>query len=128
MRRKPPANSKRKVWRTPAVVRDWQQGETPQPTGENSADVSGLIEEIFSRFQLSEGIEEGNIRQSWRKVAGEFVAAQTEVVSLKRGVLLLRVLQPAMRFHLDQSRGELLFKVQKELGKSAVREIRLISG
>lgn len=128
MRQKPPKRSPRKVWRTPDVVRDWQQGETPLPTSENAADVGGLIDEIFSRLKLVDGIEEGNIRQSWQKVAGSFVAAQTEVVSLKRGTLLLRVLQPAMRFHLDQSRGDLLAKVQRELGKDSVREIRLISG
>lgn len=128
MRPRSPKKSQRKVWRTPSVVRDWQQGETPLPTAQNEAHVGGLIEEIFSRMNLSGAIEEGNIRESWHKVAGSFVAAQTEVVSLKRGILLLRVLQPAMRFHLDQSRSELLFKVQKELGKDAVREIRLISG
>ena len=82
----------------------------------------------LGQLKIADGVEEGRIREGWKAVAGDFVAAQTEVISLKRGVLILRVLQPAMRFHLEQSRGELLRKVQKELGKEAVREVRLITG
>lgn len=119
---------KRRHHFTKAVVRDWQGGDTPMPTEENCSRAGDWIEGILGSLKISEGVEEGRIRQSWKKVAGDFIAAQTEVVSLKRGVLVLRVLQPAMRFHLDQSRSELLRKVQAELGKEAVREVRLISG
>lgn len=110
------------------MVRDWQQGDTPMPTEENSEKAAAFVSEILAGLRISEGVEESRIRDSWKVVAGDFVAAHTEVVSLKRGVLLLRVLQPAMRFHLDQSRGDLLRKVQQELGKTVVRDIRLISG
>ncbi|MDQ8190182.1 DUF721 domain-containing protein [Roseibacillus persicicus] len=119
---------KRKAHFTKRVVRDWQGGDTPMPTEENCSKAGDWVESILGSLKISDGLEEGRIRQSWKKVAGDFVAAQTEVVSLKRGVLVLRVLQPAMRFHLDQSRGDLLRKVQAELGKKAVREVRLISG
>ncbi|GHC65971.1 DUF721 domain-containing protein [Roseibacillus persicicus] len=119
---------KRKAHFTKRVVRDWQGGDTPMPTEENCSKAGDWVESILGSLKISDGLEEGRIRQSWKKVAGDFVAAQTEVISLKRGVLVLRVLQPAMRFHLDQSRGDLLRKVQAELGKKAVREVRLISG
>lgn len=115
------------VRKTPQVMRDWQQGENPLPTGLNASKASDWVEAILSGLNLSEGLEESRIRDGWRVVAGDFVASQTEVVSLKRKVLVLRVLQPAMRFHLEQSRGELLRKVQQELGKESVREVRLVT-
>jgi predicted nucleic acid-binding Zn ribbon protein len=121
-------NRQRNQWVTPRAIRDWQQGETPLPTGLNSAHASDFLDNILSQLRLADGVEEGKLRESWRKVAGSFVAGQTEVVSLKHGVLMLRVLQPAMRFHLEQSRGELLRQVQAEVGKKNVREIRLTTG
>lgn len=124
--RKP--RDKRKPHFTKPVMRDWQGGDTPMPTEENCSKAADWVGNILAGLKISDGVDEGRIRQGWKKVAGEFVAAQTEVVSFKRGVLVLRVLQPAMRFHLEQSRGELLRKVQAELGKDAVREVRLITG
>ena len=124
--RKP--RDKRKVHRTRPVIRDWQGGDIPMPLEKNSSKAGDWVEGILSSLKLSDGLEEGRIRDGWKAVAGDFVAAQTEVLSLKRGVLLLRVLQPAMRFHLEQSRGELLRKVRAELGEKAVREVRLVSG
>lgn len=98
------------------------------PTEKNCTKAADWVSNILGSLKIADGVEEGRIREGWKAVAGDFVAAQTEVISLKRGVLVLRVLQPAMRFHLEQSRGELLRKVQKELGKEAVREVRLITG
>ena len=98
------------------------------PTEKNCSKAADWVGAVLGGLKIADGVEEGRIREGWKTVAGDFVAAQTEVISLKRGVLILRVMQPAMRFHLEQSRGELLRKVQKELGKDAVREIRLITG
>ncbi len=122
------AREKRRAHYTRSVVRDWQGGETPMPTEKNCSKAADWVSDILAGFKMAEGVEEGQIRESWKKVAGDFVSTQTEVISLKRGVLLLRVIQPAMRFHLEQSRGQLLGKVQRELGREVVREIRLISG
>jgi hypothetical protein len=122
------ARDKRKAHFTRPVLRDWQGGDTPMPTEKNCSKAADWVSSILAGLKVADGVEEGKIREGWKKVVGDFVANQTEVISLKRGVLVLRVLQPAMRFHLEQSRGELLRKVQRELGKEAVREVRLITG
>lgn len=122
------ARQQRRTHFTPKVVYDWQGGATPMPTEKNCSKAGDWVDSILSSLKIADGIEEGRIREGWKAVAGEFVAGQTEVVSLKRGVLVLRVLQPTMRFHLEQSRGSLLQNVRRELGPSAVREIRLITG
>lgn len=83
---------------------------------------------ILEGLQLEEGIEESRLRGAWREVAGEFVAGQTEPVSLQKGVLTLKVLQPSMRFHLEQSRGQILANLQQALGRKKVREVRLTIG
>ncbi len=87
-----------------------------------------LLGGILEDLRLREGIEESRIRDAWTEVAGEFVARQTEPVSLHQGVLTLRVLQPAMRFHLEQSRGQLLKRLKTHLGPKIVSDVRLVLG
>ncbi|MEM9079314.1 MAG: DUF721 domain-containing protein [Verrucomicrobiota bacterium] len=94
----------------------------------NSTRAGDWVQGVLDRAKLSDGVEEGTLRESWGKIAGSFVSEQTEVLSLKRGVLVLRVLQPAMRFHLEQSRGLLLQRLQEDLGAEVVREVRMVSG
>lgn len=122
------SQQRRRAHYTPKAVQDWQGGHTPMPSDLNCSKAADWVEKVLAGIKVSDGVEESRIREGWKAVAGEFVAAQTEVISLKRGILILRVLQPAMRFHLEQSRGELLQKVRRELGAKAVREVKLITG
>ena len=96
--------------------------------GQNVSKLGDLLAGILGKLQLAEGIDEGRLRTAWREVAGEFVAGQTEPVSLRKGVLTLRVLQPSMRFHLEQSRAQILARLQQALGRKKVREVRLTIG
>jgi len=74
------------------------------------------------------GLEEERVKEAWSSLAGELVAKQTEPVSLRKGCLTLKVLQPAMRYHLEQLKPGLLRKLQNELGKSNVTSLRLTIG
>jgi len=87
-----------------------------------------LLGGILKDLRLTEGVEESRLREAWSEVAGEFVGRQTEPVSLRHGVLTLRVIQPSMRFHLEQIRNELLHRLKQKLGAQTVRDVRLILG
>jgi hypothetical protein len=110
------------------VLAQWRGIGPPLDPNENVSRAGDLLSEIFAKLRLEEGIEESQLRGAWREVAGEFVAAQTEPVSLQKGVLTLKVLQPSMRFHLEQSRGQILQNLQQALGKGKVRDVRLTIG
>lgn len=105
----------------------WGAGERLDPEKNISA-AGDWLEEIMAKLRLEDGIEESKLRGAWKEVAGEFVAGQTEPVSLHKGVLTLKVLQPSMKFHLEQSRGEILSRLQQSLGRKKIREIRLTIG
>jgi hypothetical protein len=105
----------------------WGAGARSDPD-KNITPAGDLMAGILSKLRLQDGIEESRLRSAWKEVAGEFVAGQTEPVSFSKGVLTLKVLQPSMRFHLDQSRGEILANLQKVLGRKKLREIRLTIG
>lgn len=109
------------------LVQLWGAGPRIDPD-KNVVAASELLGGILAKLRLEDGIEESRLRSAWKEVAGDFVAGQTEPVSFQKGVLTLKVLQPSMRFHLEQSRGELLARLKQALGKGKIREIRLTIG
>jgi hypothetical protein len=120
-------NSSRDSIRSRLLEQWWGAGERIDPE-KNVTAAGDLLTEILAKLRLEDGIEESRLRSVWKEVAGEFVAGQTEPVSFRKGVLTLKVLQPSMRFHLEQSRGEILSRLQQSLGKNKIREIRLTIG
>ena len=86
------------------------------------------VESILEAIGVKGGLEEERVKETWRSLVGEVVASQTEPVSLRKGCLTLQVLQPSMRYHLEQLKGELLRKLQRELGEEQVKSVRLVIG
>ncbi len=95
---------------------------------ENVHLVSEYIDAIVAQAGLLDGIEEESLRSAWKDLVGDYIAKCSDPVSLKRGLLTIRVTQPAMRFHLEQMRGSLLAKVQRSLGKDKIQTIRFSMG
>ncbi len=110
------------------VLRDFRGAGEPLDLDRNMSTPADLLGGILKNLRLTEGIEESRLRSAWLEVAGEFVARQTEPVSLYQGVLTLRVLQPSMRFHLEQTRTQLLRRLKQQLGSRKVRDVRLVVG
>lgn len=110
------------------ILRDWRGADEPLDLDRNVTKAADVLGEILSKLSLQEGIDEGQLREAWSKAAGEFIAGQTAPISLRDGVLTLKVLQPAMRFHLEQSRSEMLHRLQQFLGRDKIRTVRLTIG
>lgn len=86
-----------------------------------------LVARVIEAAGAAEGIEEQRLKEAWRQLAGDAVAAHCEPVALRRGVVELRALQPAMRFHLEQMKPVLLERLRRELG-DRVRGVRFLLG
>ena len=111
-----------------AVLRDWLGGEEPARLDERLHLPKEFLAAILRQAGATEGIDEERLREMWKDVAGDFVARHATPVSLKGGCLTLHVLQPAMRFHLEQMRVVLLKKVQDAAGATVVKSIRFAVG
>lgn len=110
------------------VLREFRGAGEPLDLQKNVSRAGDLLGSILQNLKLHEGIEESRLRGAWREVAGSFVANQTEPLGLRHGTLTLRVLQPSMRFHLEQSRAQLLRRLKERLGPNTVREVKLVIG
>lgn len=111
-----------------AVLRDWRGGDDPAHPDERLHLPKDFLAAILRQAGATEGIDEERLREMWKEVAGDFIARHATPVSLKGGCLTLHVLQPAMRFHLEQSRAELLRKIQQAAGPGVVKMIRFSVG
>lgn len=99
----------------------------PKPM-RNIAPASDFLDDIIKEIGAKEGVEHQQLLDSWREIAGDYIAEHVEPASLKHGVLVLRLLQPSMRFHLEQLKPKLLKNLQAELGKKIIRQVRFSIG
>lgn len=110
------------------VLSEWRGMDAPIDLGAGIHHPSEQIPSILKRFGIQEGLDEEQVKNAWRMLAGEFIATHSQPHSVKNGELLLHCTQPAMRFHLDQMKPMLLTRLQSELGSEKIRSIRFMHG
>jgi predicted nucleic acid-binding Zn ribbon protein len=88
-----------------------------------------LLPKLMQRLGLSERLHEREVIEAWHQIVGDFIAAHSAPMSLRDGVLFVRVLQPALHYELEQiSKAEILRKLKRRFGTKLIREIRFRVG
>jgi len=91
-------------------------------------DVKPLGDLIKEFYELHKGhgyIDEVKVINSWKQVVGPFIAAHTIDLSIKNGVLFVRVDSDALRNELSYSKSLLMKSLNEQAGKEIVKEIVL---
>ena len=110
------------------IVGQWVGASRPLNLEKNISEAGAHIEAILESIGVQGGLDEERVKEAWSLLAGNLIAKQTDPVSLRKGCLTLKVLQPAMRYHLEQLKQGLLHKLQSELGAENVTSLRLTIG
>ncbi len=105
------------------ILTEWRGGLDPPHPERNIHQPGEYLEGLLKAIGLSEGIDEQRLKDVWSLVAGPFVSQHTVPESIRGGVLVLRVLQPAMKFHLQQMSAKLLENLRRELGEGIVKQV-----
>jgi len=105
------------------LLTEWRGGIDPPHPARNIHQPGEFLDDLLKIVGLSDGVDEQRLKDAWGTVAGEFVSKHTVPESIRGGVLVLRVVQPAMKFHLQQMSGKLLANLHRELGKDTVKKI-----
>jgi predicted nucleic acid-binding Zn ribbon protein len=78
---------------------------------------------------LSERLRESEVIDAWKQIVGDFIAAHSAPISLRAGMLSVRVLQPSLHYQFEQiSKAEILRKLKQRFGTKIIREIRFRVG
>lgn len=102
------------------LLAGWRGGPEALDLSANIRTPDDLLEAILKSAGIGEGIGEEEIRELWRELAGDFISRHAEPFSVRNGNLILRVTQPAMRFHLEQMKPLLLRRIRERLGDRIV--------
>ena len=84
-----------------------------------------LIKEFYEQRRGSGYLDEVKVINSWPQVVGPFIASHTIDLSIKNGVLFVRVDSDALRSELSYSTSLLLKNLNEMVGKEMVKEIVL---
>ena len=83
----------------------------------------------MQKLGLKERLRETEVIEAWSSIVGEFIAAHSAPVSLREGVLYIRVLQPSLHYELEQiAKAEVLRKLKQRFGSKTIRDLRFRLG
>lgn len=115
-------------WIREELLQEWRGAEEPADLNAGIHLAEKFVTAILRAAGAEDGLHEDQVRATWKELAGDFIAAHTEPVSVKSGNLVLRVTQPALRFQLEQMKPMLLKRIRIQLGEDKVKSIKFTLG
>ena len=110
------------------ILKEWRGCDEATDLGSGIHQADEFISSILRAAGAQDGLQEDQVRSTWKELAGEFISQHTEPVSVKNGHLVLRVNQPTMKFHLEQMKPMLLKRIQAQLGKHQIKSVKFTIG
>ncbi len=112
-----------------AVLAEWRGLPDRQRRPDRWHSPGDLLPTLMQKLGLKERLHETEVIDAWAHMVGSFIAAHSAPVSLREGVLHVRVLQPALHYQLEQiSKAEILRKLKQRFGGKVVRDVRFRVG
>ena len=83
----------------------------------------------MAQLGLRERLHEAEVLDAWSQVVGDFIATHSAPVTLRAGILSIRVLQPALHYELETlSKADILRKLKQRFGAKVIRDVRFRVG
>jgi predicted nucleic acid-binding Zn ribbon protein len=112
-----------------AVVAEWRGLPANKTRPDRWQAPGDLLPKLMQQLGLSERLRESEVIDAWKAIVGEFIATHSCPVSLRAGVLSVRVLQPALHYQFEQiSKTEILRKLKQRFGTKIIRDVRFRVG
>ena len=112
-----------------AVIAEWRGLPVKKVRPDRWQAPGDLLPRLMQQLGLHERLKESEVIDAWKQIVGDFIAAHSTPVSLRAGVLFVRVLQPSLHYQFEQvSKAEILRKLKQRFGTKIIREIRFRVG
>jgi hypothetical protein len=110
-----------------AQLRGYWEPEEVEGYSKNAA---GVVSDALNGLQagLGKRFAEEEMLHAWSEIVGEFIAQHSRPIRIERKVLYIQVLQSAIHYSLERSKGDILEKMQTRFGRAAIRELRFRIG
>ena len=112
-----------------AVIAEWRGLPEKKPRPDRWQAPADILPKLMQQLGLSERLHETQVFDAWKTIVGDFIAAHSAPVSLREGVLYIRVLQPALHYQFETiSKAEILRKLKQRFGGRIIRNVRFRLG
>ncbi len=85
-----------------------------------------LLDKLLGRFADDDLNLLEKLRNSWKELLGENLAAEVSPVDLKDGVLILEVNNPAWMYVFERQHKPKIKKILLEAGNGAIGDLRFV--
>ena len=85
--------------------------------------IGELLDGLFKSPNIAAKIVEGSLPETWRRVVGPVVAAETRQVRFVRGTLYVHVTSSVIRAELMRQREALMAALNREAGMAIVKSV-----
>ncbi len=86
------------------------------------------MEGIIKQYGLAERVRLEEVLEAWRGIVGDFLFQHTRPDSVVRGVLVVRLLQPAVHHALTMEKPRILARLRERLGQAGIKDLRFKHG
>ena len=93
------------------------------PTSNQPQSLGSVLSELVDRYGYRERFDAARAVEAWPEVAGETIAAVTEQVWMRHGVLHVKVRSAAWRHQLLFQRAAWRDRMNEHLGRAVVDEV-----
>ena len=112
-----------------AVVAEWRGLPDRMPRPDKWQEPGDVVPKLMQQLGLKERLHENEVIEAWTQIVGDFIAAHSAPMSLREGVLYVRVLQPALHYQFEQiSKPEILRKLKQRFGTKTIKQLRFRLG
>ena len=92
----------------------------------NEHTLQDLLQQAFHRLEMDDTVTEIEVRRIYNALVGDLISRLTWSLSFKDGVLTVRLASAGLRQELFYRRSSLAEKINENLGRKAVKEIRFL--
>ncbi|MFL6528344.1 MAG: DciA family protein [Chthoniobacterales bacterium] len=111
------------------IIAEWRGLPNPKLRHDRCQSAAALVPGVMKQLGLTDRLRESEIIEAWSKIVGDFIAAHSTPMSLRDGLLIVRVLQPSLHYELETiSKSEVLRKLKQRFGAKVIRDIRFRVG
>ncbi len=99
----------------------------PLSTGANVRDAASILTEVLSHIDLrDDDFSPEFLATVWHRAVGDFLSAQSTLVSLSDGRATIRAPHPTVCFELRQQRVRLIAALNASFGENCVQTVRIL--
>ena len=99
----------------------------PHP-GRKAKHVSDVLDQILREINLEDRLCAETVAAEWLELVGSFIAGHSRPDTLKRGTLVVRVIQPTVRYALEGQKLQILQRLQHRFGNRKIRNLKFQIG